>query len=118
MTKDEFATRLAKRTGLSKAKAVEAIDCIFGTDSGRGIIATELDAGRDFTLTGFGSFGTRMRKARSGRNPQTGQNIWIAARTVPTFRAGKGLKERVADTVQAPKPAENRLTAGFRPNNN
>ncbi len=95
MTKDDFAAKLAGKTGLSKAKAREVIDYIFSTDAGDGIIAVELDAGRDFTVTGFGTFGTRRRKARMGRNPQTGDAIHIPAMTVPTFRAGKGLKDRV-----------------------
>jgi DNA-binding protein HU-beta len=95
MTKDDFAAKLAGKCDLSKAKAREVIDCIFSTDSGHGIIAVELDAGRDFTVTGFGTFGTRRRKARMGRNPQTGQSIHIPAMTVPTFKAGKGLKDRV-----------------------
>ena len=95
MTKDEFAAKLASQTGLTKAKAGEVIDSIFSTESRKGIIAIELDAGRDFTITGFGTFGTRNRKARMGRNPQTGASIQIPAMTVPTFRAGKGLKDRV-----------------------
>lgn len=95
MTKDEFAGKLAKKVDVSKSKASEVIDAIFSTDPRQGIIATELDAGRDFTITGFGTFGTRRRKARQGRNPQTGAKIQIPAMTVPTFRAGKGLKERV-----------------------
>jgi DNA-binding protein HU-beta len=95
MTKDDFAAKLAKNTDISKAKAKDVIDAIFSTDPREGIIAVELDAGRDFTITGFGTFGTRRRKARMGRNPQTGQQISIPAMTVPTFKAGKGLKDRV-----------------------
>jgi nucleoid DNA-binding protein len=95
MTKDEFAAKLAGKTGLTKAKAGDVIDAVFATDPGKGIIAVELDAGRDFTVTGFGTFGTRFRKARMGRNPQTGAAIQIPSMTVPTFRAGKGLKDRV-----------------------
>lgn len=95
MTKDEFAAKLAKKVDLPKSTAKDAIDAIFSTDPREGIIATELDAGRDFTITGFGTFGTRRRKAREGRNPQTGESIHIPAMTVPTFRAGRGLKERV-----------------------
>lgn len=109
MTKDEFAAKLASRTDLSKAKAREVIDCIFGTDSGAGIIATELDAGRNFTVTGFGRFGTRAMKGRPGRNPQSGAPIWISPKTIPTFKAGKGLKERVSDQAApsaSPEPKE------------
>lgn len=95
MTKDDFATTLASRTGLSKAAARDAIDCVFSTDPGEGIITGELAAGRDFTVTGFGTFGIRHRKARMGRNPRTGESIQIAAMNVPTFKAGKGLKDSV-----------------------
>jgi len=95
MNKDDFAAKLADRTGLTKAKAHEVIDCIFSTDPREGIIAIELDAGRDFTVTGFGTFGTRHRKAREGRNPRTGATLQIPAMTVPTFKAGKGLRDRV-----------------------
>jgi DNA-binding protein HU-beta len=95
MTKDDFAAKLARKTDISKSKAHEVIDAIFSTDPRQGIIATELDGGRDFTVTGFGTFGTRKRKSRQGRNPRTGASITIPAMTVPTFRAGKGLKERV-----------------------
>lgn len=93
MTKAEFAEKLAKKVDISKSKAREALDAIFSTDSG--IIASELDAGRDVTISGFGTFGTRDRKSRKGRNPQTGESLTIPAMTVPRFRAGKGLKERV-----------------------
>lgn len=95
MTKDEFADKLAKQTGLYKAKAKDVIEAIFTTEPRKGIIATELDAGRDFTVTGFGTFGTRRRKSREGRNPRTGQSITIPAMNVPSFRAGRGLKDRV-----------------------
>ena len=95
MNKDDFVAKLATQTGLSKAKAREVIDCIFSTEPREGIIAVELDAGRDFAVTGFGTFGTRRRKAREGRNPRTGEKMQIPAMTVPTFKAGKGLKDRV-----------------------
>jgi len=97
MTKDEFAEKLARKADITKSKARDCIDAIFSTDPREGIIAVELDAGRDFTITGFGTFGTRDRKARKGRNPQTGEELTIPAMTVPTFRAGKGLKERVRE---------------------
>ena len=104
MTKQEFAEKLAAQAGISKATALQAIDCIFSTKAGEGIIATELDAGRRLTVTGFGTFATRHSKARQGRNPQTGAPIMIAARNSPTFRAGKGLKTRVADMPPTPAP--------------
>lgn len=95
MTKDQFAEKLAKKTDISKAKAKDVIEAIFSTEPRHGIIAIELDADRDFTITGFGTFGTRKRKEREGRNPRTGEAITIPAMKVPTFRAGRGLKDRV-----------------------
>lgn len=97
MTKDEFAALLADKADLSKGKAKQVIKAIFGTDPKAGIIASELDAGRSFTVTGFGSFGTRVRKSREGRNPRTGEPIQVPDITVPTFRPGLGLRQRVRD---------------------
>jgi len=95
VNKTEMAKKLAKKTDLSQAKAAEVLDVIFSSEDGHGIIAVELDAGRDVAIAGFGKFETRHRKARAGRNPATGEAIQIAAATVPAFKAAKGLKDRV-----------------------
>lgn len=95
--KQTFINELAGKVGISPAEAREVVDAIFSTDPRRGIIAKELSAGRDFTITGFGTFRTSQRKAHMGRNPQTGEQIRIPAMTVPRFRAGKGLRERVRE---------------------
>ena len=97
MNKTEMAEKLANKCDLSKAKASEVLSAIFDTDPGKGIIAVELDAGRNVQLVGFGTFETKRRKARKGRNPSTGEEIQIAAKTYPNFKPGKGLKDRVAD---------------------
>jgi len=97
MNKSELAEKLASKCDLSKAKAEEVVNCIFDTRPGHGIIAIELDAGRDVQITGFGTFGSKHRSARKGRNPATGATIMIAAKKYPTFKAGKGLKDRVAE---------------------
>ena len=97
MKKDDFAEKLANKCDLSKTKAMEVLDTIFSTKPREGIIAIELDAGRDFTITGFGTFKTRKTKARKGRNPQTGKEITIKARKVVSFKAGQGLKDRVRE---------------------
>ena len=65
MTKDEFSEKLAKKCDLSKTQAAEIIDAIFSTRAKEGIIAIELDAGREFGLVGFGAFRTRKTKART-----------------------------------------------------
>jgi DNA-binding protein HU-beta len=97
MNKSEMAAKLADKCGLTQAKAAEVVSCIFDTKPGSGIIAIELDAGRKVSLPGFGTFGTKYRSARQGRNPATGATITIAGKTYPFFKAGKGLKDRVAD---------------------
>ena len=97
MTRDEFAEKLASKCDLSKAKAAEVLDAIFSTKAGEGIIAVELDAGREFPIVGFGSWKTRKTKTRQGRNPQTGQEITIEGRMVVSFMVGAGLKARVAE---------------------
>lgn len=97
MNKKEMAAKLAKTCGLSQAKAADVINAIFDARPGKGIIAVELDAGRKVTIPGFGTFATRQRAARTGTNPSTGKPINIAAKKHPTFKAGKTLKERVAD---------------------
>ena len=97
MNKSEMADKLAHKCDIPQGKAAEIISCIFDTKPGNGIIAIELDAGRDVSIAGFGKFETRRRSARTGRNPATGESIQIAAKTYPAFKAGKGLKDRVAD---------------------
>jgi DNA-binding protein HU-beta len=97
MNKSEMAAKLASTCDLTQAKANEVVNAIFDTKTGSGIIAIELDAGRRVSLPGFGTFGTKYRGSRSGRNPATGATIRIAGKTYPFFKAGKGLKDRVAD---------------------
>jgi DNA-binding protein HU-beta len=96
VNKTEMAQKLAKKADISQAKAAEVVDIIFSTEPGEGIIAVELDAGRKVAITGFGTFDTKSRSARKGRNPATGAEIMIAAKKYATFTAGKGLKDRVA----------------------
>ena len=96
MNKTELAEKLADKCDLPKAKAMEVVSCIFDTAPGHGIIATELDRGGKVDITGFGGFATKQRAAREGRNPATGETITVAARNAPVFKAGKGLKDRVA----------------------
>ena len=89
MNKTELADRLAARTGLSKGVARDAVEGVFA------IIGEALADGEDVRLPGFGTFGTRSRPARTGRNPRTGEVVSIPATTSPTFKAGKTLKDTV-----------------------
>ncbi len=95
MNKTELASKLASQTDLTQAKASEVIEAIFSTEPGQGIIAVELDAEGEVSISGFGKFETRRRAARQGRNPATGATIQIAAKTVAAFKAAKGLRDRV-----------------------
>ena len=70
----------------TKKEAQDAVDTVFDS------IARALKKGEPVTLVGFGSFHVRMRKARSGRNPQTGEVLRIPAKRVPAFRPGKKLR--------------------------
>ena len=89
MNKTEMADRLAARTGLGKGAARDAVDDVFA------IIAEALADGEEVRLPGFGTFGTKNRPARTGRNPRTGEAVAISASTSPTFKAGKTLKDTV-----------------------
>jgi DNA-binding protein HU-beta len=80
---------VAKAAKLSKKGAACAIDATFD------VITKTLKKGGGVTLVGFGTFEVRKRKARTGRNPQTGATIKIKASKVPAFKAGKALKDAV-----------------------
>ena len=92
MNKQGLIDALAERLGLTKGKAAEVTDAVFGIT---GIIASELRRGGRVAITGCGSFETRRRAAREGRNPRTGKTINLKASTAPAFKAGKALKELV-----------------------
>ncbi len=88
MTKAELIAEVAKVT-CSKKEAAQAVDATIAA------IQKALKKGDDVTLVGFGTFRVSKRKARKGRNPQTGAEVKIAAKKVPVFKAGKGLKDAV-----------------------
>jgi len=88
MNKTELIDEVAKVT-CSKKEAGLAVDATLAA------ITKSLKKGGTVTLVGFGTFGVAKRKARTGRNPQTGAVLKIAAKKVPVFKAGKGLKDAV-----------------------
>lgn len=89
MNKSELIDAVAESADLPKAAAARAIEALVNT------ITNSLKAGDSVTLVGFGTFTAKARPARTGRNPQTGETINIAASTVPVFKAGKALKDSV-----------------------
>lgn len=88
MNKADLVNEVAKVVK-TKKEAQAAVDRVFST------IAAALQKGDSVTLVGFGTFKVQERKARKGRNPQTGAEMYIDARKVPKFVAGKGLKDVV-----------------------
>ena len=88
MNKGDLINEVAKVVSTKKA-AQEAVDCIFSN------ILGALKNRDTVQISGFGSFKVAQRQARKGRNPQTGAEIYIAARMVPKFVAGKALKDAV-----------------------
>ena len=89
MTKADLVSAVAE-TGMSKKEAAAAVDAVI--DAIKGALAK----GEKVSLIGFGSFSVKKRKARTGRNPQTGKAIKIKAKNVPVFSASKGLKDAVS----------------------
>jgi len=89
MTKDEMIGMIAAKSGITKKQAGETLQVFMTTVTG------QLKKGKKVSFSGFGTFSVSKRKARIGRNPQTGAAINIPATKVPVFRAGKHLKEAV-----------------------
>ena len=89
MNKNDLVAAVADSTGLSKSDAAKAVDAVFDSITG------SLKGGGEVRLVGFGTFSVADRKATTGRNPQTGATIEIAASNVPSFKAGKALKDAV-----------------------
>jgi DNA-binding protein HU-beta len=97
MNKSDLVQALSSKTDLSRTQALRAIEVLFSTDDG--LIIDALKRGEKVQISGFGTFETKQRKARTGRNPRTGTEIRIGPTVSASFRPGKALKESV-------KPAE------------
>ena len=90
MTKAELITAVAEKSGLSKKDSEKAVGAVVDA------ITDALKAGEMVALVGFGTFETKTRNERKGINPITKEEITIAAATVPSFKAGKALKDAVS----------------------
>ncbi|MDE5052952.1 HU family DNA-binding protein (plasmid) [Niallia taxi] len=91
MNKTELINAVAENSELSKKDSTRVVDSLMET------ITTALKNGEKVEILGFGSFSVSERAARKGRNPQTGEEIEIAASKAPTFKAGKNLKDAVKE---------------------
>ena len=89
MNKQDVITKIAKDTGISKTAASAAVDSLIDG------VTRSLKKGDSVSFVGFGTFKVSNRKARTARNPQTGDPIKIPKRRVPRFSAGKALKQAV-----------------------
>lgn len=89
MTKAELIEKIAISAGISKSAANNALTATLDN------IAKALQKGQKVTLLGFGTFSVQERKARTGRNPKTGEVINVSASRVPKFTAGKALKSTI-----------------------
>ncbi len=89
MNKSELIDAIASGADISKAAAGRALDSTIDA------VTESLRKGEQVSLVGFGTFNVKQRAARMGRNPQTGATIEIKAATVPSFKAGKALKDAV-----------------------
>ncbi len=89
MKKQELIKRIAEEAGVPKSEAQKHFEAF------EEVVTEALKGGEEVQITGFGKFSVRERKAREGRNPQTGEKMKIAASKVPAFSAGNALKEAV-----------------------
>lgn len=89
MNKQSLVEKVAEKTGLTKKDATAAVDSLFDS------IQDALKDGEKVQVIGFGNFEVRERAARKGRNPQTGEEITIAASKSPAFKVSKQLKDSV-----------------------
>ena len=89
MKKSEFVALVAEQVGLSKKDTEKTIDAVFAA------VGDVIASGDKLQISGFGTFGTKERAARTGHNPRTGEEISIDAATVPVFKPGKALKDKV-----------------------
>lgn len=89
MNKSELIARIAEQAGINKTQATAALQAVE-----TGVVDTLANGGK-VELKGFGTFSVKERAERTGRNPQTGEPIQIAASKTPTFKAGKAFKDAV-----------------------
>jgi len=97
MNKSQLVAKVAEKAGLTKKDAEKAVNGLFAS------VQEALVSGEKVQMIGFGTFEVKNRAARTGRNPQTGAEIKIAASKNPAFKAGKALKDAVNSSKKAAK---------------
>lgn len=89
MNKKDLIEKIAVAADISKASAERSVNAFLDA------VQSELNQGGSVALTGFGTFAVKARSSRTGRNPKTGETMTIEAQNVPSFKAGKALKDAV-----------------------
>lgn len=89
MTKADIIERVAERCGFTKKDAIDMVDSVFS------ILKNTLEDGEDIKISGFGKFEVKTKRARKGRNPQTGESIVIEARKILSFKPSAILKSSI-----------------------
>ena len=89
MNKADLVARIAQDAALTKQQSEKVLDALIGS------VQDALSKGEKITLVGFGTFSAMSRPARTGRNPQTGQALYLPARKAPKFTPGKKLRQTV-----------------------
>ncbi len=92
VTKSELTERISEKLKLTNGKAEQIVNCVFDS------MVKALQDGEGIEIRGFGSFTVREYKAYEGRNPRTGETVYVAPKKLPFFKVGKDLKERVNST--------------------
>ena len=100
LTKAHLAELLFEQIGLNKRESKDMVDAFFD------LIIASLIKGDDVKISSFGNFQIRIKAARPGRNPRTGESIPIQARRVSTFHASQKLKDQIQGSVTAPDPSQ------------
>ena len=90
MNKSELIDSIADKSGLNKTQAGDALNAVMES------VGEALEAGESISLVGFGTFSVKDRKARTGRNPKTGEEVPVTPRRVVTYKASQKVKDRIA----------------------
>lgn len=106
MTKADIIEGVYEKVGFSKKESAEIVELVFDT------VKETLERGDKIKISGFGNFQVRQKKARVGRNPQTGKEIEISARRVLTFRPSQVLKAALNDAVWSEETIRNTMVSG------
>lgn len=111
MTKSIVAAKVSEKTGMSRKDTMDAIEIFLES------IKEALKAGKKVSLVGFGTFSVKEKNARNGRNPRTGDHIYIPPKMVATFKPGKAFREMVNDAAPRDEgsPPASSPSAGYDP---